>query len=150
MTKDFDEDEVHNALYLHLLWSTQGQQKLILPSLTESYYAYLCDVAVNYGCHIIAAQLCRDHIQMIVKYNPNCTLADLIKTLKSASLVWIRKLVPAMKDVEWQKSDFVFSVGREEIGILMDKFPHAKFFAEEIYSLLDLNQMEYDSLEFLE
>lgn len=137
-------------MYIHLLWSTKDQKPLIGPSITQSLYPYLCQMALTHECHAIAGQVCQDHVQIIIKISPNTRLSDLITTLKVASSIWMRTNFPALRDFEWQKSDFSFSVSFEEVGSLIEKIKQAQTFLSEIPFVLEQNGMKYEPSEMLE
>ncbi len=148
--KELDDNEIHHELYIHLLWSTAQQQPLISQSLTQHLYDYFCDIALTCESHVIGGQVSNDHVQLVIKFSPDISIADLIKALKVSSMLWIRTNFLDASDFEWQKSDFAFSVDFEEVGTLIDKIKRTKSFLEEVYFLLDQNDLEYDCKEILE
>lgn len=148
--KEDDEDEIVHEMYVHLLWSTIGQKPLITLHVVPHLYDYLCDVTLSEGCHLIGGNVFCDHVQLLIKFTPDTMLSDLITNLKVASLLWIRTNFPEIEGFEWQKSDFGFTVGVDEVGALIDSIKIAKLFKEEIFSLLDRNEMKYDPIEVIE
>lgn len=148
--KERDEDEIHHEMYVHLLWSTISQNPLITPLVVPHLYDCLCDLTLNEGCHLIGGSVFCDHIQLVIKFTPDTIFSDLITNLKVASLLWIRTNFPEIKGFEWQKSDFGFTVGVDEVGALIDRIKKAKLFKEEVFSLLDQNEMKYDPIEVIE
>lgn len=78
-----------------------------------------------------------DHIQLVIKFTPDTIFSDLITNLKVASLLWMRTHFPEIERFEWQKSDFGFTVGMDEVGVLIERIKKAKSFKEEVFSLLD-------------
>lgn len=147
MSDYFDENEIHHELYLHLVWSTKDQQPVLSP-FAQYLYRHLCDLALTCGCNVIDGQVFSDHIQLVVKFSPDISLDNLIKTLKVGSNMLIRTNVPEMKNFEWQGSDFSFTVCSEEVCSLIDK--NAKPFTEEICALLSRNNIKYDLQEVLD
>ena len=113
-------------------------------------YNYLCDLALNEGCHLIGGSVFCDHVQLVIKFSPTTILSNLITNLRVASLLWIRTNFPEIERFEWQKSDFGFTVGVDEVGALIERIKKAKLFKEEAFSLLDQNEMKYASIEVLE
>lgn len=147
--KKYDEDEIYNEMYVHLLWSTAGQKPLITPSVLPHLYDYLCNSTLNEGCHLIGGSVFSDHIQLVIKFTLDTIFSDLITNLKVGSSLWIRTNFPEIERFEWQKSDFGFTVGADEVGALIDRIKKAKLFKEEVFFLLDQNKMKYDSIEVL-
>ncbi len=147
--KEFDENEIHHELYLHLLWSTIDQKPLISHAVERFLYDYLCDMALTQKCHLIGGCIFDDHIQIVLKFSPDTVLSDLIKNLKVASMLWLRTNFRELREFEWQKSEFAFTVDIDEVGELLGKIKNSKTFEQEVYSLLAQNKMEYDRLEVL-
>ncbi len=148
--KDRDEDEIIHEMYVHLLWSTISQKPLITSSIVPHLYDYLCNSTLNEGCHLIGGSVLCDHIQLVIKFTPDTIFSDLITNLKVASFLWVRTNFLEIGSFEWQKSDFGFTVGMDEVGVLIERIKKAKLFKEEVFSLLDQNEMKYDPLEVLE
>lgn len=137
-------------MYLHVLWSTLNQQTLITDPFIPHLHNYLCHLTLKEGCNLIYGRVFCDHIQLVIKFTPFTILADLITNLKVASLLWMRTNFPGVENFEWQKSDFGFSVGVDEVGVLIESLQKSKPFTEEVFALLDQNEMEYDPVEVLE
>lgn len=148
--KEFDEDEIVHEMYVHLLWSTKGQKPLIKPSIVPHLYDYLSTLTLNEGCHLIGGGIFCDHIQLVIKFNPDTLVSDLIINLKVASSLWMRTHFPEIEEFEWQESDFGFTVGVDEVGDTIEQIKKAKLFKEVVFSLLDQNKMKYDFVEVLE
>lgn len=148
--KEPGEDEIIHEMYVHLLWSTASQKPLITSCIIPHLYDYFCDLILNEGCHLIGGSVFCDHIQLVIKFTPNTIFSNLITNLKVASLLWIRTNFSEIERFEWQKSDFGFTVGVEEVGALIERIKKAKLFKEEVFPLLDQNEMKYDPIEVLE
>jgi putative transposase len=148
--KEFDENEIYHELYVHLLWSTTGQKPLLTPTVIPHLYDYLCNLTVDEGCHLIGGSVFSDHIQLVIKFSPDTLLSDLIVNLKVASSLWIRTNFPEIERFEWQQSDFAFTVHVDEVGSLIERIKKAKWFDEEVFSLLKQNEMNFDAIEVLE
>lgn len=147
--KEFD-DVITHELYIHLMWSTTSQKALITPSVIPHLYDYVSNLTLNEKCHLIGGSIFCDHIQLVIKFSPDTMLSDLITNLKVGSSLWIRTNFPEIEKFEWQKSDFGFSVHTDKVGSLIEKIKKAKSFKEEVFYLLDQNEMKYDSAEVLE
>lgn len=148
--KEFDEDEIYSEMYVHLLWSTTSQKPLIIPSVIPRLYNYLYDLTLSEGCDLIGGSLFCDHIQLVIKFTPDTILSDLITNLKVGSSLWMRTNFPTVEGFKWQGSDFLFTVDIDEVGALIERIKNAKLFKEEVLSLLDQNEIKYDSIEVLE
>lgn len=147
---EIDEDEIYHELYARILWSVETQQSLIVPAMAQKIYNYLCDVALKHDSHVIGGKVFQDHVQLIIKFSPHYSFEDLLKNLKVASMLWIRTNFPSMKSFEWQKSDFAFSLGSQDVGSVIEKINNTKSFLDEVHSLLEEHEIQYDRQEILE
>lgn len=141
MSDKFDENEIYGEMYLHLLWSTKDQQPVLSP-IAQYLYNYLCEQALSCECNVISGRVFSDHIQLVIKFSPDIILSDLMTTLKVSTALLIRTNFPEMKSFEWQKSDFSFTVGSEEVCSIIDTKSDTRPFVEEISILLNNNGLE--------
>lgn len=142
----FDENEIYHEMYIHLLWSTKNQQPVLSP-IAPYVYTYLCDLALSNNCHLVSGKVFSDHVQLIIKFNPDITLSDLLITFKTATSLWISSTFPELKDFEWQISDFSFTVDHENPFVIDTKI---KPFSELIEVVLAENGLDYDLRDVLE
>ena len=144
---NLDLDGTNSELYVHLLWSTNHQEPVLSP-ISKYLYHYLCELALSCDCHIVDGKVFSDHVQLVVKFSPETPLDNLITTLKTASSLLIRTNYPLLKNFEWQKADFTFTVDPETACSII---PEKCFrpFSEEIAILLTINELEYDFREIL-
>jgi REP element-mobilizing transposase RayT len=145
----FDEDEVSHELYVHIMWSTYGQKPIITSSIAYSLYHYIGDVILHSNCSPIAGKIFTDHLQFIIKFNPDTVLEDLITDIKLGSTLWLKTHCPDLVDFAWQTSDFCFTVSYDHVGDLADRIAKATSFVNEIATVLSINGMKFDPAEML-
>ncbi len=148
--EDYDENEIYHEMYIHFLWSTKNQRPVISSSIIKNLWLHIYEVALSYDCHLIGGQIFNDHIQLIIKITPDIAVADLITTLKTASALWIRTNCLDLKNFEWQKSDFAFTSGYEQLDALLKKIKNTQHFIDEVHALLNENEIQYELQEVLE
>lgn len=147
MSDIFDDNAIHSEMYIHLGWSTKNQQP-VLSSIAPYLYHYMCELASSHCCNVVNGQVYSDHVQLVVKFSPDTILSDLMTTLKVASSLLIRTNFPEMKEFEWQKSDFMFSLSAEDVFSIINN--NAKPFPEEVCIILNNNGLKFDLQEVLE
>jgi putative transposase len=146
----FDENKISHEMYLHLLWSTKEQQPIITSPISKSLYHYIADLMLACDATLIAGKIFTDHIQLIIKFNPDTVVQDLFINSKVATSLWVRSNYPELKDFEWQKSDFSFSVSYDEVINLIDRIERTKSFSEEVSSILCQCGIQFDPVDILE
>ena len=142
----FDE-EIVCGLYYHLLWSTKDQKACISSSCAQQLYTFICDLALSLECYIIEGQVFADHVELVVKASVDVSLVELITTLKSGSMLWLKNSSPCFVAFEWQRSEFVFTVSTEEVGFITNT---AKSFIDKIPQILNQNGCIFSEKEILE
>lgn len=104
---------------------------------------------LNNNCSPIGGKIFEDHLQLVIKLNPDLPLAGLISDIKLGSALWLKTHYPDLTDFAWQISDFCFTVSHDDVGGLIDRIEKAKTFVNEITTILSMNDMEVDSAEML-
>jgi len=57
-----------------------------------------------------------DHIHMYLRWRPDATISDLMRTVKARSSKWIHESYPNLAAFAWQEGYSVFSVGKSQEG----------------------------------
>lgn len=148
--KEFDENEVHCEMYLHLLWSTKDQKPMILPTFSKQLCHFISEFALENECSLIASNAPADHIQLLIKVTPEFLLSNFLIGVKAATTMWIRTNFPEFSHFKWQNSDCSFSVSFEEVGCMINKINQSKIYIEEVYQYLDAYCIQYDVNEVLD
>ena len=80
-----------NLLMVHLIFVTKYRKKFLTGSFDEDIKQYLFEICVRYHWYIIRMQSDRDHIHMLVQYNPKDSITNIVSTLKQHStyLAWL-------------------------------------------------------------
>lgn len=140
----YDEEEIQSELYIHIVWSVREQKAIIAPINAQQLYPFIRDLVLNSNCTLIAGRVFADHLQLLVKFNPDIALQDLITDIKVGSSLWMTTHCSEIKDFAWQKSDFSFSVACEEVGNLINKIENGSSFVHEIPAILALNGLAFE------
>jgi len=90
-----------------------------------------------------------DHIHILIGYNINETIPELVEQIKTSSNEWIRVNKLSKFKFEWQKGYGAFSHSRSQLStvsnyILSQKQHHTrKSFKEEYLEILNKNNIEF-------
>ena len=96
-------------LLYHFVGSTKERLPLILPSFKDQFYAYIGGIFKMQKCHPLVIGGMPDHIHLLVEIPPNCTVAELVVTLKLELLNGYTKLL---------KKPTPFN-GKKDMGLLL-------------------------------
>lgn len=97
-------------LLVHLIFSTKDRQPLIGEALAE-IHEYLGGLVNHCGGKSLGVGGVADHVHLLVVMPKNMTVPHLIRELKRASSLWIKKKHPTLKEFSWQGGYGAFSVG---------------------------------------
>ncbi|HYU35149.1 MAG TPA: transposase, partial [Thermoanaerobaculia bacterium] len=91
-----------------------------------------------------------DHVHVLARIRPDRSVAEMTRTMKSASSKWVHQTFPASASFAWQAGYAAFSVSESQAGavrryIRNQAAHHARLsFKEELISLLRKNRVEFD------
>ena len=55
-----------------------------------------------------------DHVHIYMRWRPDGSVSDLMRTVKSRSSKWVHDTFPALRDFAWQEEYSVFSVSKSQ------------------------------------
>lgn len=139
----------YTNIILHLVFAVKNRESLIPTRHKDDVYKYICSCFGARGHHVIEIGGTPNHVHILFRYNPNEMISDLVRDLKSASSVFIRKnrLTPYM--FNWQRGYGCFSADCGSIDRICEYIRnqeehHSRFqIKEELRKLLIRCGMEY-------
>ena len=102
----------HISVYLHLIWSTWDREDRILPSIERRVHRMIVSSIKNLGCTTLAINGRPDHIQLMIKFTTNITIAEVVKRAKGTSSRLINKNSMINGHFQWRPGYGAFSVSR--------------------------------------
>lgn len=138
--------------YLHILFTTKGQENLIIPEHEESINEFISDIFKSYQCTILAMNIQENHIHILCDLSRNVGLAYLIREAKSRSSRHIQKLGREMSGFDWQDGYTVLSVSHSDVEELKEDINnqtdyHKTYsFEDEYMALLEKHDIRFNKL----
>lgn len=132
--------------YIHVVFSTRGRQRAILPDVQPKLWAYLRGIAKNYAIDLLAIGGTEDHIHLLVALPPRLSLANAIRALKANSSKWMNETGHFFS---WQDGYAAFSVSTSSIDAVrayiecQAEHHKRRSFAEEFVTFLKRNGVEF-------
>jgi putative transposase len=132
---------------IHLVFSTKGRAKFILPSAQGKLWAYIAGICKNEGIFVHAIGGSEDHVHCLLQLPPTHNLAKSIATIKANSSRWLRETA---RDFAWQQGYAEFSVSASQLPtvnryVRNQEAHHRKMsFEDEFLALLRKHGVEYD------
>jgi putative transposase len=106
----------HAKLYVHAVWSTKNR----IPVLDNDILARLAkqaeETAHALGGAVLAFGGAEDHVHVLLRYRPDLPVSRMVRGLKSALTLAIRRDDARYPDFAWQTGYGAFSVSISDIG----------------------------------
>jgi putative transposase len=140
----------YTQMYIHIVFSVKNWQKLITNNFRDDLYKYIAGIIKNDGHKPLAINGIPDHIHIFLGLNPNISVSDSVRDIKSNSSKFINEKKLVKGRFEWQDGFGAFSSSHSQIDsvikYIMNQETHhrKKTFKEEYLELLKKFNVEYD------
>ena len=104
----------YSQLLLHVVFSTKGRVGWITPDVVERLYPYIGGIVRAEGGVLYDIGGVEDHVHLYLRWRPDGSVADLMRTVKSWSTKWVHGSMPHLSAFAWQAGYSVFSVSRSQ------------------------------------
>ncbi len=80
---------------------------------------YITGIARNKGHKVLAIFCMPDHCHLLVGLNPNQSVSDLARDLKSKSSKWMNEMKLSSRKFYWQEGFGAFSYSRSQLDVVV-------------------------------
>jgi REP element-mobilizing transposase RayT len=139
----------YTKCYFHLVFAVKHRNALISPGWKNELEKYITGIVQNHKHKMIAVYAWYDHIHILVGYNVNQLIPDLVEEIKISTNKWIKEKRLSPFRFEWQIGYGVFTVSQAELdrvaNYINSQNEHHKkrSFKEEYLEILNKNEIEY-------
>jgi REP element-mobilizing transposase RayT len=140
----------YSQLLLHIVFSTKGRKAWITSDLSERLYSYIGGIIRAEKGVLYNVGGVEDHVHLYLRWRPDGSISDLMRTVKARSSKWIHDTFPELRDFAWQEGYSVFSVSKsQEPAVkkyIASQAEHHKKedFKSELLKLLIAHGIEFD------
>jgi REP element-mobilizing transposase RayT len=140
----------YTKIYLQLVFAVHNRASILEPEWKDELCKYITGIVKKNGHKLIAINGTQNHIHILIGYNPEQKISDLLQDIKGSSSKWINKKGFARGKFKWQAGYGAFSYSRSQINnvskyILNQEHHHKKkTFHEEYIEFLDHYDISYD------
>lgn len=140
----------YSQLLLHIVFGTKRRQSSIKPDVAERLHPYMGGIvrAAKGVLYDIGGD--EDHVHLYLRWRPDESVSDLLRTLKSRSSKWVHDEFPLLEAFAWQEGYSVFSVSKSQEQAVKNYIAgqaehHRKEdFNSELLRLLRAHGIEFD------
>jgi putative transposase len=135
--------------YFHLVFAVKNRDALIKKVWKDELEMYITGIVQNHRHKMLAIGAMPDHLHILLGYNVNQLMPDLVEEIKTSSNSLIKGKRLSKFKFEWQKGYGAFTYSHSQIDqvakyILSQEDHHKKkSFREEYFEILEKNDVEF-------
>ncbi|QQS40847.1 MAG: IS200/IS605 family transposase [Acidobacteriota bacterium] len=140
----------YSHLYAMVVFAVMGRSHCLKAEFREELFKYITGIVKNKGQKLMAIGGVEDHIHILVGYQPDIALSDLVRDVKSSSTRFINDKNLVRGKFMWQRGFGAFSYSHSHIDTVvryvLNQEEHHKVgsFKDEYLALLDKYEIKYD------
>jgi REP element-mobilizing transposase RayT len=141
----------YKQAYFHLVFAVKNREARIKKEWKNEHEMYITGIVQNRGHKLLAINSMPDHIHILIGYNLNDLIPDLVEEIKTSSNAWIKQKQLSKTRFEWQRGYGAFthshSAVYKVIQYILNQQNHhqKKSFKEEYLEMLNKNEIQYKS-----
>jgi putative transposase len=138
-----------NLLY-HIIFSTKERRPFINPVFRERLHPYLGGIIRDLKGEPIEIGGVADHVHILAKLPATLALSDALRLIKTNSSKWAGEQDELVRAFAWQTGYAAFTVSKSQSDPVrkyiqnQEQHHRRKSFKQELVSLLDKHEIEYD------
>jgi putative transposase len=139
----------YTQLYAHIVFAVGGRTSVISTRWKDNLFKFITGIITNKNQKLMMINGMPDHLHLLIGFNPDCCLSDLIRDIKSNSSRWINENHLVAGKFGWQTGFGAFSVSQSQIDkvvkyILTQEEHHKKrSFTEEYIEFLNEYHIDF-------
>jgi putative transposase len=140
----------YTQIYLHIVFAVYGRDTLIKSQYKEDLHKYITGIIQHRDHKLIAINSMPDHVHILIGYNPQMALSDLVRDIKAASSKFVNDSNWLKSKFSWQQGYGAFSYSRSQLDKVIhyiesqEEHHKKQSFNDEYKELLEKFQVEYD------
>ena len=139
----------YTQIYIHLVFAPKNREALIANHWSSELEKYITGIIQNHQHKLLAIRAMPDHIHILLGYNLNQLIPDLVENIKTSTNAWVKQNNKSKFHFEWQKGYGAFSHSKSKIDgvvkyIQNQEMHHQKSsFKQEYLEILRKNDVKY-------
>jgi putative transposase len=139
----------YTQCYVHLVFSPKNRQALISIVWKVELEKYITGIIQNRKHKLLAIGSMPDHIHILIGYNLNELIPDLVEEIKTSTTIWIKEKHLSKFKFEWQHGYGAFTHSRMQIDTVVnyilnqEQHHKKKSFKDEYLEMLIKNGVEF-------
>ena len=140
----------YSQILLHIVFSTKHRSPWINAEVAERLYPYIGGIVRAEKGVLYDIGGIEDHVHLYLRWRPDGTVSDLMRTVKSQSSRWVHGTFPSLGAFAWQEGYSVFTVSKSQEGAVkayiagQHEHHNKEDFKSELLRMLHLHEIEFD------
>jgi len=140
----------YTQLLYHVVFATRRREPLILERFDERLHAYIGGIVRGEDGVLLAAGGMPDHLHLVISLGTTRAIADVVRTIKSKSALWLNELEDYRCQFYWQRGYSAFTVSMSQLDKVIayvrnQKEHHAKHdYLDELRLLLSNHGVHFE------
>ena len=139
----------YTQCYFHLVFAVKNRDALVRKEWKNEMEMYITGIVQNHQHKMLAIGTMPDHIHILIGYNVNHLIPDLVEEIKTSSNKWINEKRLSKFKFQWQIGYGAFTHSHSQIDnvvkyVLNQETHHKKkSFEDEYLEMLEMNEVVY-------
>jgi putative transposase len=139
----------YTQCYFQLVFAVKNRRALIRMQWKDNLEKYITGIVQNHHHKLLAIGAMPDHLHILLGYNLNHLIPDLVEEIKTSSNSWIKRERLSCFNFAWQKGYGAFTYSHDQIDnvvkyILSQEEHHKReLFRDEYLQMLVKNEIEF-------
>ena len=139
----------YSQSYFHLVFAVKHRNALISRHWKNDLEKYITGIVQNHKHKILAINAMPDHIHILIGYNLNHLIPDLVEEIKTSTNSWVKQNEFSKYKFDWQRGYGAFTHSHSQIDkvvkYVMNQEAHhkKKSFKDEYLEMLQKNEIKY-------
>lgn len=140
----------YSQILLHVVFSTKRREPWITPGVATRLYPYMGGIVRAEKGVLYDIGGVEDHVHMYLRWRPDESVSDLMRTVKARSSLWVHEKFPQLSAFAWQEGYSVFSVSKSQERHVKKYLAHQhehhkkQDFKTELLKLLRKHEVEFE------
>src|SRR4051812_45646558 len=143
---------IYSQIFIQIVFTVKGRQNFIIENVREETQKYISGIVASEKKQKLYAIYCMpDHTHILVSIQPDLTISNLVRDIKSNSSSWLKNKFPFLQIFSWQESFGAFSYSKSQaqqvVNYILNQPQHHKnkTFRQEYIEFLNAFEIEFDN-----
>ena len=139
----------YTQCFFHLVFSPKNRAALIQKSWSSELEMYVTGIVQNHKHKMLAIKAMPDHIHILIGYDLNQLIPDLVENIKTSSNKWVNEKRLTKFKFEWQRGYGAFTHSKSQVNVVInyifnqEEHHRKKTFRDEYLEILRKNEIEF-------